>query len=343
MFCPKCGNEIVDASQPCPSCGNIAEQQAAPSEPIAAQAAETVKMPAVEDVAPAAPAAASVAQEAADKAAASAAEAPRAEQAAAKKSKAPMIIAAVVALVVGAAVSALVTWQIAAGSGQGEVQQAKAELEQAQADLQQAKAELEKKGGELETAKAELDAAKAELDKLKKGGSSSSDGQDASKQGGTTFPDAAEADSSSSTGLNAYLGTWQGDMTKTKALGLNADNCYGAEGRPFVLTITEVNATGSIKGTAKVLYHNHAKVETGDIASSDGDEYLEIDGLVGTLSSNGEFTFEKELPGHSAGQEIVIDVKTVDNTDGTRALEAEVTTKASLGGDVEDSYTLTKE
>ncbi len=142
-------------------------------------------------------------------------------------------------------------------------------------------------------------------------------------------------------GIESYVGIWKGDMVEPTHYAFVAC-CYGAERHPLVLDIKKVSATGRITADARVLFHEHEDLQGADAASAEGDTYLELRNLVGTLSDDGSFSFHDELAERGEYEGVTINVKTVDAPDGTRSLEVTVDSEV-LGGHATDFYVLEKQ
>lgn len=159
----------------------------------------------------------------------------------------------------------------------------------------------------------------------------------------STPKDASSSLSSKSAqgGIESYEGVWKGSLveaTKYAFVGC----CYGAEKYPLVLNVKKVSNTGSVTADAEVLFHEHEDLNVSDAASTDGDVYIELKDLVGSLSADGEFTFKEGLDKRGEYEEVMISVKTIDMPDGSRTLEVIVDSQV-IGGHATDLYTLRKE
>ena len=118
--------------------------------------------------------------------------------------------------------------------------------------------------------------------------------------------------------------------------------CYGAEDYPIALNIKKVSATGKVTADVQVLFHEHENLTNADAATTEGDTYLEVKDLVGTLASDGSFSFQSDLTERGNNETITIKVKTVDDPDGKRTLEATVDSRVQ-GGHATDLYVLEKQ
>lgn len=246
---------------------------------------------------------------------------------AAGKSSAPKVIAIIVIVVVVAAAIAGGFWYMN--------QQSQAAIQEAQDQAAAAQAEADAANQRADDAEAAAaDAAKSSAS------ASSASSAAASSASSSASSSSASSDASAAGGIASYVGTWQGDLLEVTKYAAQA-RCYGAEGHPLVLEITESNATGSIKANAKVLFHDHPLLTGSDASSSEGDDYIEVKDLVGTLDSSGSFKFFREFPERGTNREIEISAKTVDKVDGTRTLEVTVDSKTN-GGHATDSYILTR-
>lgn len=167
----------------------------------------------------------------------------------------------------------------------------------------------------------------------------------ASSDASSASASSASASSGSSSaaaqgGIESYVGTWKGGLVEPTHYAV-VYCCYGAEEYPLVLTVKKVGTTGSITADAKLLFHEHESLRDSDAASTDGDVYIELKDLVGTLSSDGSFSFHEDLAERGEHEEVSISAKTVDLPDGTRTLEVTVDSQAL--GHATDLYSLEKE
>lgn len=168
----------------------------------------------------------------------------------------------------------------------------------------------------------------------------SSDGRvsDGSSADGSSSSESSSAASLENGDADAYVGAWQGDMTQTKNESVGNDyRCYGASANPFQLTVTQVDASGSIKADAKVLLHNHRTDDlSSDSDSVEGDQVVELKNLTGTLK-NGTFKFTPDISDYMKDGNLSISVS-IDSDDSSK-LDALV----SLDGVEDDKYVLTKD
>ena len=136
---------------------------------------------------------------------------------------------------------------------------------------------------------------------------------------------------------DAYVGTWQGDMTQTKNESVGNDyRCYGASANPLQLSITQVDASGRIKADAKVLLHNHRTDDlSSDSDSVEGDQVVELKNLTGTLK-NGTFKFVPDISDYLKDGSMSISAS-VDSDDGSK-----LDVLVSLDGVEDDKYILSK-
>lgn len=135
-----------------------------------------------------------------------------------------------------------------------------------------------------------------------------------------------------------YLGTWEGELTSTE--GSYSGRCYGAEDEGMELTIESISKSGRMKASAKILYHGHAPIASGDdVDTLSGDAETAIDDLTGTFDESG-FTFNGALKRDGDKVEIRVTPKIVGST-----IEYEVEVKSYYDDkwSETDTFTLTKE
>ena len=247
---------------------------------------------------------------------------------AAGKSNAPKVIGIIVALLVVAGVAAGVTWWLMGNNASGAAASSSSSSSSASSSADESSASDEASSEASSAASSEASGAASSAAGTAASGAASS----------AASAESSTASSAAAGGLASYVGTWNG--TFTEQVDYSGHHCYGAEKVPFELTITDVGNSGRVTADMKVLYHGHGRVDQADIQSSNEDLVLEFKGLVGTIDSNGRFEFAADAP--EGRGEIKIKFATVDKTDGTRELVAEVKSWTS-NGSFTDEYQLVKQ